>query len=162
MKIRKATEADVAAAAKIYDDARRFMRASGNTDQWANGYPNADTVREDIRAGVSYVCEEEGEILGVFMFSACEDPTYEKIYAGAWKNNDPYTVIHRIAVSDTSRGKGVAAFIFRQCFERFPNLKIDTHRDNIPMQHALERAGFAYCGIIYLATGDERLAYQKS
>ena len=30
------------------------------------------------------------------------------------------------------------------------------------MQRALEKSGFAYCGIIYLASGDERLAYQKT
>jgi hypothetical protein len=29
------------------------------------------------------------------------------------------------------------------------------------MQHVISKAGFRYCGIIYLASGDERLAYQK-
>ena len=29
------------------------------------------------------------------------------------------------------------------------------------MQHNIEKHGFTYCGIIYLANGDERLAYQK-
>ena len=29
------------------------------------------------------------------------------------------------------------------------------------MQHIIERHGFTYCGIIYLASGDERLAYQR-
>ncbi len=29
------------------------------------------------------------------------------------------------------------------------------------MQHVMQRCGFAYCGIIYLANGDERLAYQR-
>lgn len=29
------------------------------------------------------------------------------------------------------------------------------------MQHSLHKAGFSYCGIIYLLNGDERLAYQK-
>ena len=29
------------------------------------------------------------------------------------------------------------------------------------MQHNIEKHGFTYCGIIYLASGDERLAYQK-
>lgn len=28
------------------------------------------------------------------------------------------------------------------------------------MQHVIEKYGFTYCGIIYLASGDERLAYQ--
>ena len=29
------------------------------------------------------------------------------------------------------------------------------------MQHNIAKHGFTYCGIIYLANGDERLAYQK-
>ena len=41
------------------------------------------------------------------------------------------------------------------------NIRIDTHRDNRIMRHNIEKHGFAYCGIIYLANGDERLAYQK-
>ena len=29
------------------------------------------------------------------------------------------------------------------------------------MQHVIQKHGFTYCGIIYLLSGDERLAYQK-
>ncbi|HNZ83431.1 MAG TPA: GNAT family N-acetyltransferase, partial [Sedimentibacter sp.] len=48
------------------------------------------------------------------------------------------------------------------CFEKCRNLKIDTHRDNIPMQNLLNKNGFIRCGIIYLENGDERIAYQKA
>ena len=30
------------------------------------------------------------------------------------------------------------------------------------MRHLMEKHGFDYCGIIYLANGDERLAFQKT
>ncbi len=76
-------------------------------------------------------------------------------------NDRPYGVIHRIAVSDAVRGRGVAGFIFDTCFAKCQNLKIDTHRDNLPMQRALEKNGFIRCGIICLANGDERIAYQR-
>ena len=52
-------------------------------------------------------------------------------------------------------------FCFNECFKMFPSLKIDTHKDNIPMQKVLLRNGFKFCGIIHLENGDERLAYQK-
>ena len=68
--------------------------------------------------------------------------------------------MHRIAV--LRHGKGVVDFCINECFKVFPNLKIDTHRDNIPMQKVLKRNGFCYCGIIYLESGDERLAFQKA
>ena len=162
MTIRKTTYADVERAAEIYDSARRFMREAGNPTQWASGYPNADTVREDIESGASYVLVDGERIIAVFYFSVGEDEAYKKIYGGAWLSDEPYAVIHRIAVSDEARGKGAARFIFSECLDRYPNIKIDTHRDNIPMQRALTSSGFEYCGIIYLASGEERLAYQRT
>jgi RimJ/RimL family protein N-acetyltransferase len=48
------------------------------------------------------------------------------------------------------------------CFAHDSNIRIDTHRDNQIMQHVILKQGFTYCGIIYLLSGDERLAYQKT
>ena len=160
MIIRPATEADVSAAAKIYDEARAFMKESGNPDQWKGEYPNATDVRRGIERGVSYVCEEEGEVVATFYYEQnADDPTYHKIYYGSWLSDAPYSVIHRIAVKH--HGRGIVDFCFEECFKQFPNIRIDTHNDNIPMQKCLKRCGFEYCGIIHLADGSERMAYQK-
>jgi len=159
MLIRKTLSSDLPAIADIYDNARRFMSESGNPNQWSSGKPNIDTAREDMENGVGYVAEENGEILAVFMFSVGEDPTYRKIYDGKWLNDAPYAVIHRIAVKE--QGRGLIDYAINYCFSICPNLKIDTHRDNHPMQRALSKRGFKYCGIIYLENGDERLAFQK-
>ena len=161
MDIRKATLADLEAILAIYSDARAYMRKTGNMTQWTGGHPAPSVVEADILAGDLYLCTDREEILGVFFFQVGDDPTYGTIYDGAWRNDRQYAVIHRIAVSKNSHGKGVAAFCFAYCYSRFPNLKIDTHRDNLPMQRALLKNGFSYCGIIHLLNGDERLAYQK-
>lgn len=159
MLIRKTTTADIDAASAIYDSARAFMRAGGNLHQWSDKYPNTQSILADIEAGGSYVCEDEGEIVGVFYFNITNDPTYDKIYEGEWKDDGDYAVIHRIAVK--YHGRGIADFIYSYCFEMHPNLRIDTHRDNAPMRRSLSKNGFEYCGIIYLLSGDERLAFQK-
>lgn len=160
MFIRPATQADIEAVAKIYDDARIFMKENGNPDQWAGEYPDGYDVERGIKNGTSYVCEEDGEILAGFHFERnADDPTYRTIYEGDWLNAEPYSVIHRIAVKH--HGRGIVDFCFNECFKELGNIKIDTHRDNIPMQKCLLRCGFQYCGIIYLANGEERLAYQK-
>ena len=160
MFIRLATHADIDAAAKIYESARGFMKESGNPTQWNGEYPNGYDVELGIEGGTSYVCEEDGEILATFHFQAdADDTTYRKIYDGCWKNNQPYGVIHRIAVK--YHGRGIADFCYRECFKLCQNLKIDTHRDNLPMQKSLVKNGFEYCGIIYLHDGSERVAYQK-
>ena len=145
----------------IYDSARVFMRESGNPNQWAGKYPDEDTVLRDIENEKLYVCTENNDILAVFFYTVGIDPTYLKIYDGKWVNDKPYGVIHRIAVSNKARGKGVAKVCFDFAYDKCGNVRIDTPRDNIPMQRALEKNGFTRCGIIYLANGDERIAYQR-
>lgn len=159
MLIRKTAEADLLQIAKIYENAKRFMRETGNPNQWNSDRPSLLSAREDMEKGVGYVVEEDGEILAVFMFTQDPDPTYAKIYGGKWLSDAPYGVIHRIAVA--KQGQGIIGKCIDECFARCQNLRIDTHRDNLPMQRALLKRGFEYCGIIYLANGDERLAYQK-
>ncbi len=160
MQIRHANVGDLDAILPIYDHARRYMRQNGNPTQWSGGYPDETTLREDIEKDRLFVCTDRGEIVGVFCYFFGDDPTYRRIYEGSWKNDLPYGVLHRIAVS--SHRRGVASFCYDYCFSQCKNLKIDTHRDNIPMQKSLAKNGFSYCGIIYLASGDERLAYQKT
>ncbi len=160
MIIRPATHKDIEEIAKIYDDARKFMKENGNPNQWSGEYPGGYDAELGIENKTSYVCEENGEILATFHFEKnADDHTYHKIYEGKWLNDSPYSVIHRIAVK--YHGRGIVDFCFNECFKELPNIKIDTHRDNIPMQKCLLRNGFEYCGIIYLKDGAERLAFQK-
>lgn len=160
MRIRPSTYADLPAMESIYAGARSFMSENGNPDQWAGGYPRRDLLEQDISLGRSYVCEDGGEIVATFVFALGEDPTYAKIYDGAWKNSAPYGVVHRIAAARRSRG--VAGFCLDWCYGRCGNIRIDTHRANLPMQRALRKYGYEYCGVIYLADGSERIAFQKT
>ncbi len=159
MVIRKTKIADMAACEEIYASAREYMRSSGNPDQWKNSYPGTVEILSDIASGCGYVVEDEGEIVAVFYFAPGPDPTYAEIYEGEWKSNEPYGVIHRVAVK--YHGRGIIDFIFGECFMAAGHLRIDTHRDNIPMQKALRRNGFEYCGIIHLGNGDGRMAFEK-
>ena len=56
---------------------------------------------------------------------------------------------------------GIFNDLMNFCFSQDTNIRIDTHKDNQIMQHNIKKHGFVYCGIIYLANGDERLAYQR-
>ena len=160
MLIRKSTAEDLPQIKEIYKIAKLFMRETGNPNQWKGDYPNEIDAQSDIDEGIGYVCEENGEVVGVFAFKIGEEPTYNAIYEGKWLNDKPYAFIHRIAV--LRQGKGIAKFCFDECFKVLPNLKIDTHEDNLPMQNALIKNGFSRCGIIYLENGDKRIAFQKS
>lgn len=162
MEIKAARMSSLGKIEKIYEDARRFMIDAGNASQWKDKYPPRELIIADIKDGNLYTVCNNDEILAVFFFKIGEDSTYLRIKDGAWKNDFSYGVIHRIAVGKNAHGKGVSRLCFDYAFEKCGNLKIDTHRDNLPMQRALLKNGFEYCGIINLESGEERIAYQKT
>lgn len=156
--IRPARPADLDQILDIYAAARRFMKASGNPNQWGDTDPSETLIREDIRLGRSYVVELEGRLQAVFAMIPGEDPTY-RVIEGAWLDDSPYCAVHRVA----SRGevRGLATEIFRWVLAQHPNVRIDTHDDNRPMQRVLEKNGFVRCGRIRNLQGAPRVAFQK-
>ncbi len=160
LTVRPAVPEDIPAIMTVLEAAKGIMRASGNLHQWVGGYPSESVVREDIRGGYGLVVVERDRVVGYFAFIPSPEPTYATIYAGAWLDGKaPDHVIHRIgSLPDVH---GVFATIMDFAFSRDRNIRIDTHRDNRIMQHNILKHGFSYCGIIYLSSGDERLAYQR-
>ena len=161
MKIRKTRMEELDRAMEIYEHARNYMRTNGNHKQWIRGYPSRELVEGDIKAGISYVCEEEetGALLAVFAYFWGEDATYRKI-DGAWIGpGAPYGVVHRIGVDAPRRGVG--AFCLDWALKACGDLRIDTHGDNVPMQNMLRKEGFSRCGIIVIEDGSERVAFEK-
>ena len=143
---------------ELFTAAKSIMRSDGNMTQWEGNYPNEEIVRSDISKGGAHIVEQDGKPVGYFTLLPSPEPTYSSIN-GKWLDDTaPYFVIHRIASFPESHG------VFREIIEYAlsvsDNLRIDTHRDNHIMRHVIEKAGFAYCGIINLSDGSERLAYQ--
>jgi len=160
MSIRPAQTNDLSDIMAVLEAAKGIMRASGNAGQWVGGYPSEEISLQDINRGYGQVVVADGRIAGYFAFIPSPEPTYAEIYNGAWRDDSlPYHVVHRIGSYPEIHG--VFQTIMDWCFARSGNIRIDTHRDNRIMQHIILKYGFQYCGIIHLATGDERLAYQK-
>lgn len=142
----------------LYAGARAFMAANGNPNQWGKTNPPRKTLEEDVEKGNLYLLFNETGIHGVFAFLLEPDPTYRTIWEGAWHWDRPYGVIHRVA-GDGSHGILKGAVSYGEQFADY--LRIDTHGDNLPMQGAILKQGFSYCGIIRLANGAPRLAYDR-
>lgn len=159
IQIRLSQLSDLDRLMKIFDYARNFMASVGNGNQWISGYPSRELIVQEINARHCYVCEDEsGIILGTFCFVPSPDPYYTVIADGAWLNDEPYYVIHRIA-SDGSH-KGIGKICLDWCAEQCSNLRADTHQDNVIMQKLLTQNGFVRCGIVHVANGTERIGYQ--
>ena len=167
-KIRKTEACDIDALMEIIAEARGTIAALG-IDQWQDGYPYDDVIRDGIAKQETYVVESDGSIYATFVLVDDGEPTYDKIYDGHWLTGDEsrdYIAIHRVAISVSSRGSGLSGKIigFAADFAKEKgrvSLRIDTHRGNAVMRRMLEKNGFKYCGIIYLESGDERVAYEK-
>ena len=165
MRIRKSTGQDFERMMEIYSYARSQMAKNGNPNQWGpTNWPPRNLIRHDIEAGNSYVCENGfGEVVGTFYFIYGNDiePAYRTITDGNWLDDSPYGVIHRIAADGSE--KGIGAFCINWAFEQCGHLRIDTHGDNIVMQHLLTKLGFTHCGTIYVEEDDyPRLAFEKT
>lgn len=159
--IRQAAVADIDRIMTILSDAADFMHSNGNPTQWTNGYPGRDRIADDIRNGWSYVAENSnGHIVATFALIPSPEPTYLHIFNGQWLSNTPYHVIHRMACAE--RRSGIATACLEWCMKQDSHLRADTHRDNTPMRRLLTANGFTECGIIYLADGSERIAFELS
>lgn len=159
MQIRQTTRRDLPEVMDIYAYAREQMKRSGNPSQWGDDRPSVAVIEKDIRDGNSFLLSENGELCGIFTFIKGEDPTYAVIEDGHWPNDEPYGVIHRIASS--GRRRGIMDFALAYCEARIDNIRIDTHQDNLIMQHILEKHSYTRCGTIYVEDGSPRIAYHK-
>ena len=162
-EVRKTTMEDVERVLEIFHRASESMHEMGIA-QWLNGYPAKEDVLKDIASGESYVITEDRVIQGTAYICTQPEPDYAEI-EGKWANEDPYVVIHRIAVDTSVKGKGYANELLNKAKEvalahGYENIRIDTHEDNRVMQHVIEKCGFKRCGIIYIETGAPRIAYE--
>ena len=157
--IRNAIESDLLEMKSIVAKARELMKSSGNVNQWVDGYPSSEVFLSDICSGNAYLLLRENKVVAYFAMTDGPEPTYNLITKGSWLNDDNYGVLHRIA--SNGEAKGVFKEILLYASEHYSNIRIDTHHDNKIMQRLLEQNGFVYCGVIFLADGSPRLAYQR-
>ncbi len=149
MIIAKADISNIEDILKIINQAKEYLK-SQHIDQWQDGYPNKELFLNDIKNDCLYIVKDNGEVIGVFALINHE-PTYDVICDGKWHNDDNYVAIHRIAIDDSYKGKGIAKFIFDYVKDNYSYIRVDTHKDNQNMQRCLIKNGFKYCGIIYLS-----------
>jgi GNAT superfamily N-acetyltransferase len=141
------------------------QRKQDGSEQWQNGYPNEQTALDDITNGHAYVLIDNNEIIAYAAIIFGVEPAYNDI-KGKWLTTDgDYATVHRVAVSDAVKGRGVATQLFRLiedlCIEqRVYSIKVDTNFDNVPMLKILDKLSYTYCGEIFFS-GAPRKAYEK-
>ena len=167
MIFRKATHDDIDRIAEIISHASKRLRKA-SIDQWQRGYPNRQSIENDIDNGVGMVLSLGNEILayGAVIFTG--ERAYDLLTGGEWltqsdTSSPRYAVIHRLCVSEIFVGMGFAKQFVQaaeaMAAERAESMRIDTHPDNKIMQGLVASLGYTYCGDVVIES--RRLAYEK-
>lgn len=153
---------------QITNQAKELLKKNGSL-QWQQGYPNEETFKTDIKNDALYGLYENKNLVGFGSYIFGKDENYVDI-DGKWEipANDKDMAIHRIAVSENSRGKKYGGKILNYGIYHAKNhgcvtVKVDTHEKNIPMQKTIIKIGFQYKGIIKILTeklDNSRFAYE--
>lgn len=163
MQLRPATFSDSAKIWEILQQAIAQRKAEGS-EQWQNGYPNPETIQEDLDRKFAYVLEEDDQVIAYAAILFEAEPAYQDI-KGAWLTDTESAIVHRVATSNAVKGKGVATQLFKMIEElsisrAIFSIKVDTNFDNAPMLRILEKLDYSYCGEIFFI-GAPRMAFEK-
>lgn len=166
MQIRKAEMADFDQVMAILKDGRNQLAERG-IDQWQGDYPNPDYVKEDIEHGYAYLVKsEDGETVGTLSIVPAPDTTYDQL-DGAWQvETNDYVTIHRVAIHSDHTGHGYASKLYQAVISYFTSgfndvksIRVDTHEDNLPMQHLIEKSGFKRVGTLHGVYRPNEISY---
>ena len=177
--MRPATVDDIPAIVATLESGRALLAESG-IDQWQRGTgPDVNNVVSDVSHGWGRVFVVAGQVAATAALIDEPDANYAQLIEGAWEtrpaeagvNNGTakqgYATIHRVAVSPAFRGQHVAQRFYQRLIEEarargFSEIRVDTHPDNLRMQHVINKAGFKHIGTCRIDGSpiDVRWAYQ--
>jgi len=150
MQIRLATNSDFDSLFSIINECKEDMLANG-IEQWPSHHPSKETIQKGINSGKHYVIEEGGIILGGVLLNHSPDDQYEKVN---WKVNDENPlVIHRLAVSPSHQGKGIAQKLMGFAEELAKkegskSIRLDTYSTNKASNKFYQKLGYTFVGTI--------------
>ena len=158
-QFRMARPEDAPIVWEVLQQAIRRRKADGS-NQWQDGYPNPEVVSRDIEKGVGFVLTDGELIVAYCAVLINDEPEYNRIQ-GKWLTNGDFVVVHRIAVSDDSLGKGMAVSLLGFIEEyalhnHIFSIRADTNFDNNAMLHIFIKLGFEYCGEVYFRGSDRK------
>lgn len=144
---------------KIYQHYVRVIAAmqEKGIDQWDELYPNSADIAADIFAGDLVVAQEDGKLLCTFAVNTdCE----EEYDACPWKYPDePFIVVHRLAVSPKYQRQGIARavmeYVEKEAKEKgIRTIRLDTFCSNPAGAALYESLGFKVIGYAHWRKGE--------
>ncbi|MFD1672706.1 GNAT family N-acetyltransferase [Agrilactobacillus yilanensis] len=166
MRLIKATIHDLDTIYKILKDGQQQLAAQG-IDQWQAGYPSVRQIVKDIEAGYTVLYQDDAyNNVGTAALTPAPDQIYDNM-TGQWLvDTVDYVSIHRVAIHSKYAGQGHGSAFLRTLIteirENRPNIRsirMDTHKDNQPMQHVFHKLTFKKVGEMHGAYSDTGLSF---
>lgn len=164
-EFRRATTTDTQRIMQIIAQAKAQMKRLGS-HQWQEGYPAMHDITSDIDRKTAYVLCLDQSVIAYASISFDGEPAYNDLN-GHWLSDQQYVVVHRLAVADEVKNRGVATYFFRR-IEQYAlacnvhSFRVDTNFDNHYLLRLLRKTGFAECGeVFYDRARGSRKAFEK-
>ena len=166
MKVRPAKKSDLSDIVSCAERIKSEYFLRHDIPLWNNGYPSKEDFSADIEAGRLFVMYLGEALIGFISVGIEHEPTYDSVEGGAWKSPESYDVVHRFGINPDWHGMGMGTSLFgivpRICEANdIHAIRADTHEKNAAMISFLEKNGFERVGIIHLASGEPRVAFEK-
>ncbi|AXX65496.1 MAG: GNAT family N-acetyltransferase [Lactobacillus sp.] len=165
--LRKVQADELDQVVEIIEEAKQVLKGRG-VDLWQDGYPDQKILRSDIQRGIAYFLIKDDKIAGVAALEDQGESSYDQIEDGSWspKSQERYAIFHRVAIAQGHQGEGLASVFIQHLLSitaslNIHDVRIDTHFDNLAMQHVIEKNGFQKCGTIRDAQQRPLVAYQR-
>lgn len=161
--LRKANQDDAPKIWDILSGAVQLRKEQGSA-QWQDGYPNPQTIQNDIALEQGYVYDSGNELIGYVAIILNTEPAYDDI-EGQWQSDGDFYVIHRLAISGNYGGKGLATDLLKEIEayavkSKIFSIRADTNYDNAAMLKIFKNLNYVYCGEVYFR-GNARKAFEK-
>ena len=151
--IRKATNADLDAVEKIYDEVRNAEESGEISVGWIRTiYPTRKTAEDSLKRGDLFVLED-GYVLGAGIINQIQVDSYHK---GIWEyetEDKEICVLHTLVISSRARGKGYGKQFVR-FYEKYAlelgchELRLDTNERNSRAREMYRKLGYKEIGIV--------------
>ena len=154
MIVRKATQADIDAVAKIYEEIIDGQQSGKFTSGWEKGvYPVKSTAQNAFEKEWLFVAEDNGIIVASAIINQYQGPIYEKATWEFAAEEHEVMVLHTLVVNPSciKGGIGTKMVAFYEeyakqhnCFE----LRMDTNANNHIARRLYKRLGYKEVSVV--------------
>ena len=152
MELELATKNDFDAIIAFYDDVTTRTPEMSIYARWQKGkHPTEEGIKAYIDEGSMYLYMDNGKIVGAMAVTMYQGEDYHAIEWTRQVPDDEVAVIHILAVSPDSQGKGIGSEMVQEAIrlalsKGMQAIRLDALASNTPAHRIYERLGFEYRG----------------